>query len=134
MEQELKKFASDAAYVIQASQRIIASQAKEIAELKKLNKCASERASAPQLNEELLQKAANAMYVRVGSPESASPEMIADYWRSNPDSLLTALTKVANENTEAISVNGADVGKIRKSASAGAELDADEAFWSEYGN
>ena len=131
---ELQKFASDACVVIESCQEVIGKLVEENRALR-LSKKASALAPAPSVSfdEAGMQKAASAVYALHGSPSNCTPQDIADYWTTNPNSMLSTINKLASERLEATASAGQEMGRIiNKKASAktdAVEQKADDAFW-----
>ena len=141
---ELQKFASDACVVIESCQEVIGKLVEENRALR-LSKKASAPDPAPDpapapapapsisFDEAGMQKAASAVYALHGSPSNCTPQDIADYWTTNPNSMLSTINKLASERLEATVSAGQEMGRIiNKKASAktdAVEQKADDAFW-----
>lgn len=140
MHEFMKKFASDAAIVVDSCVDLINRQDAEIKRLKALSKKASTGAEVTkspelELDSDKLNKAASALHTMHGSPANCTPEQIANYWRTNPSSMLSLIEKMANATIEKASAKS-EFGKIvEKKASApeakvGGKDAASDAFWS----
>ena len=128
----LKKFASDAAVVIEGYQQLVADQAAVINSLAKKASVKPEAATI-KLSEELLKKASEAVHELYGRPVNVKPENIAQFWQGKPDAMLSTICKMANESAKKASISGETIGKqISKVASAKTKVDADADFWSKY--
>lgn len=126
----IRKFASDASQVIEACQEMINEQAAEIEGLKAMHKQASD--TQLKLDTSLLSKAASAVHAVYGSPSNVSAQQIEEAWAAKPDYMLGVITKLASEIINRQTASAADLGQIRKKASAVDGQSADEIFKGKY--
>lgn len=145
MQEFIKKFASDAALVVDSCIDVINRQAAEIEKLKGMRQEASAEVKEVikevvkevkiELDETKLNKAASALHTMHGNPSTCTPEQIAQYWKSNPDSMLGLIEKMASATIEKATNTEAEFGKVvEKKASADvvvtpAKDAAAAAFW-----
>lgn len=127
MQEFIKKFASDAALVVDSCIDVINRQAAEIEKLKGMRQEASAEVKEVikevvkeveiELDEAKLNKAACALHTMHGNPSTCTPEQIAQYWKSNPNSMLGLIEKMASATVEKAA--NVDFGKVvEKKASA----------------
>lgn len=116
--QQIRKFASDACTVIANYQEMVKS-------------LMAKQASA--IDENKLEKAANAVYELYDRPAKVSVDSIVDFWKSNPSAMADTITKIASEKKSAATLTGSNLGTaMPKKASAESEDSADATFWSRY--
>lgn len=136
--QDIINYAAASAQLVDTCRSTIRKLASEVKQLKQLkqNNAAPAPAPAPALDEALLMKAANDMHTIYGKPSNVTPEQIASYWRSNPNTMLSTMAKLASANLERV-VAGEHIGTTRqepqrKKATADAPQDATMKFWGKY--
>ena len=138
--QDMVNYVVASAQLVDACQQKLHKQASEIEQLKaeKLDK----KASSITLDENKLMKAANDMHTIYGKPSQITPEQIASYWRSNPNTMLDTMQKLAAVQLER-TVNGEHIGSARQEAPhqkkatavvGSGEDAATAALWSKYSN
>lgn len=135
----IKKFASDACQVIEACQNCIAELTAENEQLRAMPKQASAvvetpaAVATPELDADLLHKAASAVHSLYGSPANVSVEALEDAWKARPSLMLAAINKFASELVTRTAVSGANLGEaVTKKASAPALQSADDMLRSKY--